>query len=169
MKTTEIQLNPRTTQQNRHLYWLFGKLNITNPDAIADIVWSFTEGRTNKTSEISFIECLNLIKYLNNILKTGSTYPTKAQRIDSKHELDEERMALDKKRKGVLKSIFRWGELQGLQFTMDYVKGIACKAAGRDKFNDISPAELTRIYYEFCSKQNVVQTKRNHYQPFCLN
>jgi hypothetical protein len=169
METTALQPNLRTNQQNRHLYWLFGKLNINNKDAIADIVWHFTEGTTSQTSELGFIECQNLIRYLNNILKSGGTHPTQAARIDRKHELDAERMELDRKRKGVLKAIFRWGELQGLQYTMEYVKSIACKAAGRDRFNDISPAELTRIYYEFCGKQKVLGVKNRNYQPFCLN
>ena len=39
---------------------------------------------------------------------------------------------------------------------MEYVKAVACRAAGKDRFNDISLGELTRIYAEFCRKQETV-------------
>ena len=65
-------------------------------------------------------------------------------------------MKLDRKRKGVIKAIFRWFELRGQQPTMEYVKGVACRAAGKTSFNEISPAELSRIYAEFCKKQRTV-------------
>jgi hypothetical protein len=169
MNTISNTHNPRTAGQNRHLYWMFGQLNIKSQDAIADIVWHFTEGRTSKTSELQFIECRELIKYLSSGLKEKRRRPTKAERIDAMPNDAPDRATLDRKRKGVLRAIFRWGELQGYRYTMEYVKGIACKAAGKDRFNDISPAELTRIYYEFCGKQKALEVKNRNYQPFCLN
>ncbi|MDR0206657.1 MAG: hypothetical protein LBI45_05315 [Bacteroidales bacterium] len=159
--------NPRTTQQNRTLYWLFSQLGVNNKFAISEIVFEFTGGRTEHTSELEFMEAMELIKYLKSI-RTEKRH-TVSERIDTVGDDAPERAELDKKRKGVLRAIFRWGELQGLKYTMDYVKGIACKAAGTNYFNEISPAGLTRIYHEFCKKQKTVSTKNETYEPFCMN
>jgi hypothetical protein len=159
--------NPRTIQQNRTLYWLFGQLGVHNKDAIADIVQEFTNGRTTHTNELEFMEAMELIKYLRNI-RTQRRH-TVSERIDAMADDAPQREVLDRKRKGVLRAIFRWGELQGLQYTMEYVKGIACKAAGTKQFNEISPATLTRIYHEFCKRQKTVAVKIENYDPFCMN
>jgi hypothetical protein len=165
MENRVLSNNPRTVQQNRHLYWLLGQLGINNHDAIMDIVWQFTEGRTNKTSELQFLECTELIKLLNNILKTTVPRTSRAEKIDAMNEDNEERKRLDRMRKGVMKSIFRWFELQGKIVTMQYVKQVACKAAGTDRFNAISPEALARVYYEFCAKQRTVGVQRELYAP----
>jgi hypothetical protein len=169
MENRVLSNNPRTMQQNRHLYWLFGQLNIHSADAIADIVWSFTEGRTNRTSELQFLECSELIKYLTNTLRTTAHRATKAEKIDAQCEGSEERERLDKKRKGVIKAIFRWFELQGKVVSMEYVKATACRAAGADSFNTISPEALTRIYHEFCDKQRAIGVQRDLYAPIGNN
>jgi hypothetical protein len=159
--------NPRTTQQNSTLYWLFGQLGVKDKDAIAEIVWNHTGHRTQHTGELEFMEAQELINYLR-IINT-SKRQTASERIDTMVEDTPERKALDRKRKGVLKAIFRWGELQGYKYTMDYVKGIACRAAGVNHFNQISPEALTRIYNEFCKKQKTVAAKNEFYQPFSMN
>lgn len=159
-------MNPRTNAQNRKLYWLFEQLNISDKDVIAEIVWDHTEHRTCHTKELSFMECMDLIKWLESTLK-GARY-TKAERVEQSND-DNAIANLDRKRKGVIRAIFRWGELQGVTYTMDYVKGIACRAAGVDSFNRISPEALSRIYYEFCGKQRIVQTKNKIYNPISNN
>lgn len=141
-----LTINPRTTQQNRKLYWLFGKFGVKDKDAIAEIVWEFT-GRTCHTSELTFIEARGLIGSLEDLMK-------------KKHKLKPATDELDRKRKGVIKAIFRWFELRGKVPTMDYVKAVACRAAGADSFNQISSASLTRIYAEFCNKQRTVGAMR---------
>lgn len=158
--------NLRTTQQNRHLHWLFNQLGVTNKDAIAEIVWDFTGHRTNHTGELSFIECMNLINTLNG-MRVKKQYTT-SERIDNcGNDYDRER--LDKKRKGVIKAIFRWFELRGKQPTMEYVKGVACRAAGVNRFNEISESALTRIYAEFCKKQRTVEAMHTDDFEICLN
>jgi len=161
------QTNLRTNQQNRHIHWLFTRLGITDKDVVADIVYDFTDGKTCHTSELGFIEAMEFIKYLNsfNVNKRA----TKSERIDAMPKASPEWTKLDRKRKGVLRAIFEWSKLQGLQVTMDYVKKIACQAAETDRFNEISPDALTRIYYEFCGKQKVVTVKNREYKPICLN
>jgi len=164
MQTTT---NPRTEQQNRHLHWLFNQLGVKSKEAISEIVWEHTNHRTHHTSELEFIECMELIRSLESLRKTPR--PTQAERIDNKPEDDPERVQLDRQRKGLIKAIFAWCELQGKVVTMDYVKRIACSASGQQRFNDISPAMLTRLYAEFCKKQYAVTKKREMYQPFSMN
>ena len=147
--------NPRTKEQNRRLWWIAGQLGISR-EAMADIVLEFTNGRTSHTSELSFLECRELTAFLHNTLTEHKLRENAATRIDQKPDNDPERLTLDRKRKGVIKAIFRWFELRGQQPTMEYVKGVACRAAGKTSFNEISPAELSRIYAEFCKKQRTV-------------
>lgn len=151
-----VTKNPRTNAQNRRLWWLAGQLGIDR-EAMAGIVLDFTEGRTSHTSELSFLECLDLTKFLQGTLNQRNPRNGESVRTDSKPESDPERVKLDRKRKGVIKAIFRWFELRGQQPTMEYVKGVACRAAGKTSFNEISPAELSRIYAEFCKKQRTVE------------
>ena len=148
--------NPRTKEQNRRLWWIAGQLGISR-EAMADIVLEFTNGRTSHTSELSFLECRELTAFLHNTLTEHKLRENAATRIDQKPDNDPERLTLDRKRKGVIKAIFRWFELRGQQPTMEYVKGVACRAAGKTSFNEISPAELSRIYAEFCKKQKTVE------------
>ena len=148
--------NPRTKEQNRRLWWIAGQLGISR-EAMADIVLEFTNGRTSHTSELSFLECRELTAFLHNTLTEHKLRENAATRIDQKPDNDPERLTLDRKRKGVIKAIFRWFELRGQQPTMEYVKGVACRAAGKTSFNEISPAELSRIYAEFCKKQRTVE------------
>lgn len=148
--------NPRTKEQNRRLWWIAGQLGISR-EAMADIVLEFTNGRTCHTSELSFLECRELTAFLHNTLTEHKLRENAATRIDQKPDNDPERLTLDRKRKGVIRAIFRWFELRGQQPTMEYVKGVACRAAGKTSFNEISPAELSRIYAEFCKKQKTVE------------
>jgi len=165
MKT--VTANPRTDKQNRHLHWLFAQLGIKDKDAIAEIVWEHTNHRTHHTSELWFIEAMTLINSLNDLRIRKQ--PTTSQRIDMMADGAPERAELDRKRKGLIKAIFRWFELRGMKPTMDYVKGVACKAACVDNFNDISNTALTRLYAEFCRKQKAVAEIEKNNFTFCLN
>jgi hypothetical protein len=137
----------RTISQNRKLYWLLNELGLN--DSVADLVSDETGGRTTHTSELTFIECMNLIRRLEQ-------YTHKAQ---DKPAGQKKQNTLDRKRKGVMKAIFAYGELLGQKWTTDYVKRIAARAAGRDSFNEITVGELTRIYNEFCRKQTAAKTR----------
>jgi len=163
MKTTS---NPLTAQQNRRLYWILGQLGVKDKDAIAEIVWDHTNHRTHHTSELEFFECMELLKRLECLYRQKRK--TTSERTDD-YGTDTERARLDRKRKGLIKAIFRWYELQGKTVAMEYVKGTACRAAGVNYFNEISESALTRLYAEFCSKQRAVSTKNELYNPFCMN
>lgn len=160
--------NLRTTEQNRRLWWIAGQLGISR-EAMADIVLEFTNGRTCHTSELSFLECMELTKFLQGTLNRRNPRNGESVRTDGKPENDPDRVKLDRKRKGVIKAIFRWFELRGQQPTMEYVKGVACRAAGKTSFNEISPAELSRIYAEFCKKQKTVEAMMPDDYNFSVN
>ena len=147
--------NPRTAEQNRRLWWLAGQLGIDR-EAMGEVVLSLTEGRTKHTSELSYMEARELIEFLQQTLAPKGLGTYTSERTDKMPDGYPDRKQLDRKRKGVIKAIFRWFELRGKQPTMEYVKGVACRAAGKDRFNDISIGELTRIYAEFCKKQRTV-------------
>lgn len=138
----------RTISQNKKLYWLLNELGLK--DSVADLVSDETNGRTTHTSELTFIECMNLIRRLEQ-------YTRKPQEQPASSKSDK----LDRKRKGVIRAIFAYGELIGQKWSMDYVKSIATRAAGRDSFNEITEGELTRIYNEFCRKQTAARARTN--------
>lgn len=158
MKTTAPNL--RTIEQNRKLWWLAGQLGL-DKEAMADIVYDFTEGRTNHTSELSFLEARELIDYLNRTLSPKNCRESSSARTDKCATDHPDRVKLDRKRKGVIKAIFRWFELRGQHPTMEYVKSVACRAAKKERFNDISLCELTRVYAEFCHKQESLSAMQN--------
>lgn len=147
--------NLRTPAQNRKLYWLFGQLNIRDAEMISGIVYNATNGRTTHTSELRFLEAKELIENLSRPNKANKE--SKSERIErsTNEALKNE---LDLKRKGVIRAIFRWFDLQGRQVTIDYLKAVACRAAGADTFNSISNEALQRIYHEFCRKQKAQET-----------
>lgn len=137
----------RTLNQNRRLYWLLNELGLK--DSVADLVSDETNGRTTHTSELTFIECMNLIRRLEQYTRKAQEKPTPQSKQNR----------MDKKRKGVIKAICAYGELCGLTYTVDYAKSIAKRAAGRDSFNEITEGELTRIYNEFCRKQTAARAR----------
>ncbi|KWW28891.1 MAG: hypothetical protein AUK64_1502 [bacterium P201] len=137
----------RTLNQNRRLYWLLNELGLK--DSVADLVSDETNGRTTHTSELTFIECMNLIRRLEQYTRKAQEKPTPQSKQNR----------MDKKRKGVIKAICAYGELCGLTYTVDYAKSIATRAAGRDSFNEITEGELTRIYNEFCRKQTAARAR----------
>ena len=137
----------RTINQNRRLYWLLGELDLK--DCVGELVMRFTGNRTEHTSEMSFIECMNLIRYLDQFVHKAQEHPQR-----------QTNSTLDKHRKGVLKAITEYGKLCGLIWNADYVKGVACRAAGCDRFNDIKDGDLVRIYNEFCRKQSAARARQ---------
>lgn len=165
MKTLDNNL--RTTDQNRTLYGLFSKLNIKDKLEIADIVYKASNKRTIHTSELTFIECRDLITSLEDVFKRKRD--SQSAKVDTMRPDAPEKLSLDKKRKGLLKAIFRWFELQGKVVTIDYVKGVACRASKVDTFNDISSSQLSTLYAEFCRKQRAREVMQSDDWDLCQN
>lgn len=150
MKTT-IK-NGMTNAQRRRLFWIFNEIGFDS-EARHDFVSDFTDGRMRSLADVDFITAREMIRYLDECLRSPQ-----ARKRDG---------SLDRKRKGVMRAIFAYLEKRGIETpSMDYVKGIAVRAAGiaqtgivSHDFNRISGAALTRIYNEFCSKQTVQKEK----------
>lgn len=133
----------RTGVQNRKLYWLFNRLGFDS-DAIAECVYSWTDGRTRHTSEMTYMECQEGIRIMETSMRRA-------------RQNRAEESGLDRARKKCLRSIFAYAELRGMKVDMDYVKGWACRAAGEQHFNSIPLRRLNSIYAEFCHKQREVK------------
>ncbi len=54
----------RTLAQNKRLYQLLNTLRLNNDDAKAGLAFSYSNQRTDKTSELTVAECDELIKHL---------------------------------------------------------------------------------------------------------
>ena len=95
MRTTPTKRqadDKRTLNQNRRLYWLLNELGLK--DSVADLVSDETNGRTTHTSELTFIECMNLIRRLEQYTRKAQEKPA------SRNEPNK----MDRKRKGVIKA-----------------------------------------------------------------
>jgi hypothetical protein len=144
-KTQTNNISLRSIGQNRRMYFLFNHLGIKD-DIKQDLALEYSNNRTDKTSELYYIEAQELINSLEKLL-----------RKERKQQFGNN---MDKKRKGVIKAIFAWYEAQGRKVSMEYVKATACRAANEEHFNKISGAALTRIYAEFCRKQSAQKTMK---------
>lgn len=150
-------MDKMTAKQNRHLWWLFNALGLEV--SVPELVREETNGRTERLSQLEFIEAMNLIRRLEQYTRKAQNCPDISRRRPD---------VLDKKRKGVIKAICAYGELIGRQWDADYAKGIATRAAGRDYFNELTEGELTRVYNEFCRKQTAAK-ERTNFPIICLN
>jgi hypothetical protein len=68
---------------------------------------------------------------------------------------------MDTWRKRVMASISGWLRLCKTTHTPKTIKAIACRAAQREAFNDITLSELRAIYAEFLNKQKVAKRTKN--------
>ena len=140
IQTAHKPANPMTEQQRKHIYFLLNRLSLTKEFG-DEMCPEWTDGRTWKISELQFIDAMHIIKYLNGLL----TNPREPK--------DRYTEQMDKKRKGLIKAVFRWYELQGKEPSMKYVLGTICKAGGVSNINDLTLTDLHRLYAEFCRKQ----------------
>lgn len=61
----------------------------------------------------------------------------------------------DKWRKRVIASVFNWFAMIGKPVTMDYVKGVSCRASGCKGFNEIPVDKLRSLYHTFTHKSKI--------------
>jgi hypothetical protein len=162
-----LENNLRTLGQNKRLHALFTKLKITDKLQISELVYDASNKRTIHTSELTFIECRDLINSLEDLFKKKRE--SQSAKIDTMRPEAPEKLSLDQKRKGLIKAIFRWFDLQGKIVTMNYVKAVACRAAMVANFNDISSAQLSTLYAEFCRKQRAREVMRPEDYDLSLN
>ena len=92
-----------------------------------EIIYNFTNGRTSSAKELTAVEINELYYELN-------------KRASAKSQ------ELDKKRKRLIAAIFGVFEKMNKKPSIEYVKGIACRAAKEDDFNKIPAERLTSLY-----------------------
>lgn len=97
----------------------------------ADIIREWTGGRTTSAKELTPSEITAMCFVLEK---------------DSQD-------TLDKKRKRVIAAIFGVFKKMNKRVSIDYVKGIACRAAKVDYFNQISSSRLDSLYNAFLQAQ----------------
>lgn len=100
-----------------------------------EIVLSFTAGRTYSTKELTEQE----LEQLSNKLESDAA------------------KKMDKKRKRVLAAIFGMYNKMNAPKSIEFVKGVACRAAGEKNFNDISSHQLDTIYAAFKNAQSKLE------------
>jgi hypothetical protein len=136
--------------QRRSLLLNFKALGLDD-DGRHYFISDFTRGRTSSLKDLGYIEAQDLLRYLGELRRN----PQERKCRDD----------LDRKRKGVIKAISAYLELYGQQPTLEYIKGVAVRAAGMvptmvdHDFNRIPEGTLTRIYNEFCRKQSVIRVE----------
>ncbi len=81
--------------------------------------------------------------------------------VESTKELEEKELEQviaqltgegDKWRKRVIAAIFGWCKAINLDYNIDTVKSIACRASSCKQFNQIPVSRLRDVYYEFVRK-----------------
>jgi hypothetical protein len=72
-------------------------------------------------------------------------------------QADPKLAALDRLRKRVIRAIFVYCEAAGKRADMEYVKSVACRAAGCKAFNGIPAERLNNLYYAFKNKVKDIQ------------
>ena len=71
----------------------------------------------------------------------------------------------DAARKRLLKILKDWAQLKGIREDIEYLKGIAERAAGGTSFNQITLARLNSLYNAFLIQTKDMRTARNMSAP----
>jgi len=150
IKQNKPKFNPMTDAQRRSIFFLLRQLNLTK-EVAEEMLPEWTSGRASHISETQFIDAMEIIKYLKSLSQNP-----RGQRAN-----DDAKM--DRKRKGLIKAVFAWYDSQGKVVDMKYVIGTICRAGGVERINDLTEADLQRLYAEFCRKQKA-QTVINQEQ-----
>lgn len=103
-------------------------------DERAAIIAQFTNGEKSSARQLNASELDTLCTFLEN-------------------ETTKQKNDLDKKRKRLIASIFGVFKMVNRNVSMEYVKGIACRAAKVQNFNQIPPARLDSLYNAFRNAQ----------------
>ena len=112
-----------------------------------DLVMQFTDNRTDSLSAMSDFEFGIMLSCMAGHAAT-KTWSDKAD-------------AMDTWRKRVMAAVGGWLRACGTAHTAETIKAIACRAAQRKSFNDITLSELRAIYAEFNNKQKVANRTKN--------
>lgn len=111
-----------------------------------ELVWKFTDFRTNSLREIKRAEYDRMIEYMEGV--TGGQEPERRRRG---YYTDEAKLW----RKRAIAAVFGFYEKIKEPVTLDYVKGVICRAGKATDINQIPPAKMREIYNSWLMKQRV--------------
>jgi hypothetical protein len=130
------------TRNYRKFYALLKRLPGAEKEAL---VMQFTDNRTDSLTAMHTHEFQLMLAMLEGKVRT-------------QHVRGDE---FDLWRKRAMASIGGWLQNCGTSHTVDTIKAIACRAASRKAFNEITLSELRAIYYEFVNKQKIAKRTKN--------
>ena len=140
----------RTTGQNKRLYQLFNSLGI-DEEMKADLVYDFTYGRTDKSSEMEYRECNNLIGKLDEQIQTIKTRKANKRITNDR---------LQKMRRNIFKLMYDIGQIDASMSTNDKLLVINNWIEKKQKLNK----NLNQLSFEELSKFiNQLQAVRRNY------
>ena len=114
----------------KKLMTILSKRSVSNEQR-ADLVYSWTNGRTTSARDLNAYELTWICK-----------------------SLEGQKSKLDTNRKRLIASIFGYLEKMNIKDApIDYVKAVACKASGYNRFNDIPEDRLNSLYNSFSKRQ----------------
>lgn len=110
------------------------------------LVWQFTGFRTDSLREIKRIEYERLVEYME-----GMTGKQETERKRRGYYGDEAELW----RRRAIAAVFGFYKKINEAVTIDYVKGIICRAGKATDINRIPPAAMREIYNSWLMKQRV--------------
>lgn len=111
-----------------------------------ELVWKFTDFRTNSLREIKRCEYDRMIEYMEKV--AGRQGPERRRRG---YYSDEAKLW----RKRAIAAVFGFYEKIKEPVTLEYVKGVICRAGKVTDINQIPPARMREIYNSWLMKQRV--------------
>ncbi len=140
----------RTIGQNKRLYQLLNQLGI-DEEMKADLVYDFTYGRTDKSSEMEYRECNNLIGKLDEQIQTIKTRKANKRITNDR---------LQKMRRNIFKLMYDIGQIDVSMSTNEKLLVINNWIEKKQKLNK----HLNQLSFEELSKFiNQLQAVRRNY------
>ncbi len=121
------------------------------------LVWQFTDYRTNSLREMKRSEYDRMVEYMEGVIRAGQS----GNRGNGGNEDDGRKRPgyYDKEaavwRKRAIAAVFGFYRKIREEVTLEYVKGIICRAGGATDINRIPPAKMREIYNAWLMKQRV--------------
>lgn len=110
------------------------------------LVWRFTDLRTDSLKGIRKIEYGRMVEYMEDV--TGQAEPERKRRG---YYSEDAKMW----RKRAIAAVFGFYGKINEQVTLEYVKGIICRAGSATDINQIPPTKMREIYNTWLLKQKV--------------
>ena len=148
MKDNNIRTMKQEVTNFGKFYRLFRLLpGGQDPDELKeDLVWKFTDFRTNSLREMKREEYNRMVEYLENM--TGGQIPERRRRG---YYSDEAELW----RRRAIAAVFGFYEKIKEPVTLEYVKGVICRAGKVTDINQVPPAKMRDIYNSWLMKQRV--------------